>query len=86
MTFFLWLFRSTPRGAADSFLRSCISLNTGDSSTARRMRYPTRISTTEDRNGMRQPQAMNASSDMVLVSSVMKAVASSMPIGTPICG
>ena len=50
------------------------------------MRYPTTISTTEEMNGMRQPQARNASSDIEVVRMNMKLVASSMPSGTPICG
>ena len=41
-----------------------ISRNTGDSSTERRINQPTKISTMENRNGTRQPQAAKLSADI----------------------
>src|SRR5690625_1202345 len=62
MTGRLWLRSSSPSGADDSLRRSCISVKTGDSDTALRMRYPTKIRTTDERKGIRQPQLRNCSS------------------------
>ncbi len=53
------------------------SRNTGDSLTASRTHRPTRMSTAESRNGMRQPQASNAASDWKAASSASTAVDSS---------
>ena len=82
----LWSLTRSTSGLSDAVPLSLISLNAGDSMTARRMKRPTATSTIEIRNGMRQPQAMNWSS-VVTFCTVMKAtVESSRPAGTPICG
>ena len=69
-----------------SSLRAAISLKTGLSATARRIRYPTTISTMDSRNGTRQPQAAKSSLDMLLLRKNSRPVARIMPTGTPICG
>jgi hypothetical protein len=44
------------------------------------------ISTADSRNGMRQPQEANASSDWKAASSARTPVASRLPAGAPACG
>lgn len=60
--------------------------NTGDSSTDRRIHKPTPTRTPESRNGIRQPQLPNASSDRTAVSRDSTPVASNRPAGAPVCG
>ena len=75
-------FSATPVSAAFSAATRCASRNTGDSLTASRTNMPTRISTADSRNGMRQPHAANASSDWNAASSARTPVASRLPGGS----
>ena len=81
-----WL-RSTVSIGADRRARCERSFaNTGLSSTRARTKRPTPISTTESRNGMRQPQDRNCSL-VVDVDTVRNTrLARISPIGTPTCG
>ena len=81
-----WLRRTESIGA-DRRARCARSFaNTGLSSTRARTKRPTPISTTESRNGMRQPQDRNCSLVVDVDTRRNTRLARISPIGTPTCG
>ena len=69
-----------------SAISAFASWKTGDSSIVRRTQSPTITRTADSRNGMRQPQALNASSLWTAASRNSTPVASRLPMATPACG
>ena len=67
----------------------CVSLTrwkAGDSYSRSRTNRPIAISTTLNRNGIRQPQDRNAASEVVCWTVRKTTVDRNRPAGTPICG
>lgn len=78
--------RAFAPAASSASARARASRNAGDSETDTRIHSPMTTSTPDSRNGIRQPQARNASSDWTAASSASTPVASRFPPGAPACG